>query len=174
MKRVLLHICCGVCSAHAYNKLAEDGYSVFGFFSNSNIEPEAEYLKRLDAAKKQADILGFEFIEDEYTPHKWLGYIKGFESEPENGKRCSLCYKFRLEKTFLYAKENGFDYFTTTLTISPHKNSKVINETGISTSKDRFLCEDFKKKDGFKKTIEISKKNGIYRQNYCGCRFSLR
>lgn len=115
-------------------------------------------------------------IEGDYAPDRWLKAVKGHEEDKEGGERCNICFNFRLEKTSEFAKENDFDIFTTTLTISPHKNSKMINLIGKElegTYNIIFLGSDFKKEDGYKKSIELSKRFGLYRQHYCGCIFSL-
>ena len=123
-----------------------------------------------DDKKNEIDRYGIE-------NQKWQTAISGLESEPEGGRRCEQCYKYRLEKTAKAAKENGFDIFTTTLTISPHKNATTINQIGNKISKEykiNYLESDFKKQDGFKKSIELSHKHNLYRQNYCGCKYSIR
>jgi len=174
MKFVLLHICCGICSSWAIQKLKDDGFQVTGFFYNPNIEPENEYLKRLEVAGKVVDLLKIRFIEGSYDSEKWAESVKGFEDEPEGGKRCTLCFKMRLEQTFIKAKEIGADHFATTLSISPHKNTDVINQIGRTIGGECFLGYDFKQQDGFKKANSFSKEQKLYRQNYCGCLFSIR
>ncbi|MCP4652208.1 MAG: epoxyqueuosine reductase QueH [Candidatus Omnitrophica bacterium] len=173
MKKVLLHICCGVCALHAIDRLKEDGFLVWGLFFNPNIYPHQEYQKRLDSCRCLKDLKSIELIEEQYLAQDWLDLCQGFEKEPENGRRCLLCYAMRLERTYELAKASKFDCFTTTLTISPHKNSRIINEMGNKIGGDYFLACDFKKEDGFKKTIELAKQNNFYRQNYCGCVYSL-
>jgi len=172
MKRVLLHICCGICSSWAIEKLKIDGFQVCGFFYNPNIQPEDEYIKRLAVAQKVAEFHGIGFLAGKYDPGKWQQEVKGWENEPENGKRCPFCFHLRLEETFRKAGELGIDYFTTTLTISPHKNFEVIKRIGVSLSPERFLAYNFKKEDGFKKSNEFSREHELYRQNYCGCLYS--
>jgi len=176
MQKVLLHVCCAPCSTYSIEKLQKD-YEVTLFFYNPCIFPEAEYKKRLENAKIVAKEMNCKLISPEYNHQEFLDFIKGFEDEPENGLRCLKCFEQRLSKTSEYAFENGFDFFITTLTISPHKNSKKIFKIAEKISKKNkidFLEIDFKKKDGFKKSIELSKKYHLYRQNYCGCEFSLR
>ena len=168
--KILLHVCCAPCSTQSIEELKKD-YDVTLFFYNPNIHPKEEYEKRLNEAKKISKILGLPLIEGEYDKDAWLEAVKGFENEPENGKRCAICYEFRLKKSSEKAKD--FDFFTTTLTISPHKNSEVINEIG-SKINHKFLKKNFKKKDGFRKSIELSKKHNLYRQDYCGCIYSLK
>lgn len=174
MKKVLLHICCGVCSSHAIEKLKFDGYEVTGFFYNPNIEPKQEYLKRLETAKEVCSLFGINLIDDIYDNDNWLGQVRGLEKEPEGALRCQRCYKMRLEKTWEKAKELGIDFIASTLSISPHKNTDVINQIGKNLSPDRFLPYNFKKEDGFKKTNQFAKDKDLYRQNYCGCLFGKR
>lgn len=174
MKKLLLHSCCGPCSTHVIDVLKND-YDLTIFYSNSNIFPIEEYKKRLQEQERYAKIMGIEVIEDEYDEEKYLEFVKGLEDEKEGGKRCKACFEFRLSRAADYAKNNGYDLFSTTLTVSPHKNSAVINEVGQKISKEKgieFLAESFKKQDGYKKSVEIAKKYNLYRQNYCGCRFS--
>ncbi len=172
MKKALLHICCAVCAAGCVQKLRNDGFEVTGFFYNPNIHPEEEYRKRLEAAKDVSKSLSFELIEGSYDKDSWTLSVKGLESEPEGGKRCQICFKSRLSVTATYAKDRGFGYFATTLSISPHKNVKVINEIGRLLSLEGFLDYDFKKEDGFKKTMDFAKDHNLFRQHYCGCIFS--
>ncbi len=172
MKKALLHICCAVCAAGCVQKFRDDGFEITGFFYNPNIHPEAEYLKRLEAAKESSKALGLELIEGPYDKDNWLLSVKGLENEPEGGRRCGICFKSRLSVAAKYAKDRGFGYFATTLSISPHKNAKVINEVGRSLSPECFLDYDFKKEDGFKKTMDFAKGHNFYRQHYCGCIFS--
>jgi predicted adenine nucleotide alpha hydrolase (AANH) superfamily ATPase len=173
MAGVLLHICCGVCSSGAIQRLLDDGYSVTGFFYNPNIHPEDEYRKRLEAAKAAGKILDIEMIIGEYGQERWMERIKGLETEPEGGRRCAQCFRMRLEETYKKAGELGLAYIASTLSISPHKNTDLINQIGRSIAQDVFLPYDFKKKDGFKKAIDFSKTNSLYRQNYCGCAYSI-
>ena len=170
--KILLHVCCAPCSTQSIEELKKD-YDVTLFFYNPNIHPKKEYEKRLNEAKKISKILDLPLIEGGYDKEAWLEAVKGFENEPETGKRCNICYEFRLNKSAQESKNEKFDFFTTTLTISPHKNSEVINEIG-SKINHKFLKKNFKKKDGFRKSIELSKKHNLYRQNYCGCIYSLR
>jgi len=172
MNRVLLHICCGICSSSAIEKLKGDGFEVHGLFYNPNIHPEEEYRRRLEVAKAVADILRIKLIETPYEQENWLTRVKGLENEPEGGGRCAVCFKIRLEYTAKIAKEQGLNYFTTTLSISPHKNTKLINETGRTINQECFLEYDFKKGEGFKNAIDFARKHKLYRQNYCGCIFS--
>jgi predicted adenine nucleotide alpha hydrolase (AANH) superfamily ATPase len=169
-------MCCAVCGAGVIEGLMKNNKTTL-FFSNSNIFPKREFEKRLENAKKISEIYGLELVADEYYHEGWLDFIKGLESEPEKGKRCLKCFEFNLKKTALKAKELEIDGFATTLTISPHKDSKRIFEIGKKIADKyniNFLEKDFKKNDGFKKSNELSNKYGLYRQNYCGCEFSLK
>ena len=171
MNKILLHVCCAPCSTHAIELLKED-YDVALFFSNSNIFPKEEYEKRLEDARKIAEIHDLELVVDDYNHTAWLEFIKGLEQEPERGKRCLKCFEFNLIRIAAYSIKEGFGAFTTTLTISPHKDTRKIFEIGKGLG--NFLAVDFKKKDGFKRSIELSKKYDLYRQSYCGCEFSMR
>jgi len=171
MKKVLLHVCCAPCSTHVVETLKKR-FSVTMFFSNSNIFPKEEYELRLENVKRIAALYDLLLVEDSYDHNAWLQYVRGLESEPEGGSRCTKCFEFNLARTAQYAKINNFDCFTTTLTVSPHKNSRIIFAIGRSLG--NFLEIDFKKRDGFKHSVELSKKYGLYRQNYCGCEFSLK
>jgi predicted adenine nucleotide alpha hydrolase (AANH) superfamily ATPase len=172
--KLLLHICCAPCSTEVIERLSPS-YEVTGFFYNPNIHPRREYELRLSELERFSKEEGFRYIPGEYDIKDWFGKTKGLEKEPEGGKRCKVCYRIRLEETAKAAKERGFDMFTTTLTISPHKNASIINSIGRELKRKygiKFLSKDFKKKDGFKKSVEHSKKHGLLRQDYCGCVFS--
>lgn len=172
--KVLLHICCGVCEAGAAEQLMTEGHEVTGYFYNPNIYPESEYEKRLLAARKATKELGTRMIEGPLNASEWLQTVKGFEDEPEGGKRCDICFRFRLGKTFLSLPESGCDVFTTTLTISPHKSAATINAIGSEIGGDKYLARDFKKKAGFQRANTLSKEWDIYRQRYCGCIYSIK
>jgi predicted adenine nucleotide alpha hydrolase (AANH) superfamily ATPase len=172
MEKILLHICCGVCSSSVVERLREEGYQPIGFFYNPNIHPQEEYLRREDTAKQAARILKFELIPASYDKDGWLVKTKGLENEPEGGRRCPVCFKMRLEETEKMARKMNIPKFTTTLSVSPHKNSAVINDIGSKLSPSNFLARDFKKHDGFKLAIEFSKRYNLYRQIYCGCIYS--
>ena len=174
MKKVLLHICCAGCASASIERLRNDGYWVEGFFYNPNIHPLAEYKRRKDDLLLIEKAFGISINIGEYNPKEWFALCGKYKDEPEGGYRCSLCYKLRLMRTYREAKERGFDFFTTTLTISPHKKSFFINRLGKEIGTDSYLEYDFKKKEGFKRSIEISRNLGLYRQNYCGCVFSLK
>jgi epoxyqueuosine reductase len=171
---ILLHICCGVCAAGAVNTLTDEGHTVTGFFYNPNIYPEEEYFKRLETAHKVARKLNFSLIVLPFEPEEWLSQAEPFKREPEGGKRCSICFRLRLQQTYDYLQKCGVDAFATTLSISPHKSAEVVNQIGREIGGARFLERDFKKKDGFKKTIQLARQWNLYQQNYCGCKYSIR
>jgi len=176
MRKLLLHVCCGPCSTHVITELGKE-YEIIIFFCNPNIYPKEEYERRLSASKEVAKKMNIGFIEGEYDFDLWNNSVKGFESEPEGGKRCDKCIEIRLKKTAELAKAQGFDIFSTTLTTGPQKSPKKINEIGKKVGGEfwiEFLSADFKKKDGHLKSIKMSNEMGIYRQNYCGCEFSMR
>jgi len=174
--RMLLHSCCTTCTAYPISLLKER-FDITLFYYNPNIFPEEEYNRRLADIRALADTSGTSLIEGKYDTAGWDNAAGHFPDEPEGGMRCPVCFNFRLEKTAETAREKGFDIFGTTLSISPHKNSKAINKAGdllaAKTGID-FYRADFKKKDGFKKAIDLSKKFSFYRQNYCGCKYSIR
>lgn len=174
--KMLLHSCCATCAAYPA-ELLKDDFDISLFYYNPNIFPEEEYYKRLADIKTLAYMTGNALIIGQYDKKEWDKATKHLAAEPEGGIRCSLCFGFRLKKTAETAKENGFDIFGTTLSISPHKSSKAIIETGdflaASTGID-FYGADLKKKDGFKKAMDLSGKYSFYRQDYCGCKYSIR
>ena len=172
--KVVLHICCGVCAAGAAQVLLSEGHEVTGYFYNPNIFPAEEYQRRLEASQQVAANLGFHVIEGLYEPADWYSVAAPFSNEPEGGKRCEVCYRLRLQQTCRYTVECGANLFTTTLTISPHKSALTINKTGQEVGGDKFLTRDFKKKEGFKRATQLARTWGLYRQNYCGCEYSLR
>jgi len=176
MKKLLLHVCCAPCSTHVINVLKQN-YDLTLFFYNPNVEPLNEYSLRLEAAEKFAEEIDIPMIVGDYDAIEWNNAIKGHENDEEGGERCSICFRFRLEKTAQTAKEKGFDLFTTTLTVSPYKNAPVINQIGKELSEKyniEFLESDFKKEDGYAHSIKLSKEHGLYRQDYCGCLFSKK
>jgi len=176
MRKLLLHVCCGPCSTEVMDRLARE-YDLSLLFFNPNISPKDEFERRALEAEKYAAARCIPITRGEYDHEAWLAAIKGMESEPEGGRRCAVCFGLRLAQAARIAKESGIGLFTTTLTISPHKNAKVVNENGLIASKEagvEFLESDFKKKDGFKKSLHLSKEAGMYRQDYCGCEFSKR
>ncbi len=173
MKRLLLHICCGVCAFYPIEYLKKKGFSVSGFFFNPNIYPPQEYTRRKENLLKVTSLTQIELVSEEYLFGEWLAMASPYSLEPQGGKRCLLCYRLRLETTYQKALNLNFDYFSTTLTISPHKDSKKIIEIGLGIDKERFLAIDFKKDGGFTETMKLAKKHNLYRQRYCGCKFSL-
>ncbi len=172
---VLLHICCAPCATACLERLKNDGYDVAGFFYNPNIQPRPEYEKRLQETMMLSSFFGFSLLSGEYDQDNWLKSIHGLENEPEGGKRCEICYRLRLIKTASIAERYGFEAFTTTLSVSPHKDFKKLKRIGEKVAEEyglTFLSYDFKKKDGFKRSIELSRVYNLYRQKYCGCLFS--
>lgn len=175
--RLLLHACCAPCASSVLNTLV-DYFDVTLFFYNPNIFPKSEFDARLDEMKRYIDLVhpNIEIIAPVWCENHFKDAIEGLEKEKEGGARCGECFKLRLLATSNEAKEKGFDYFATTLTVSPLKNAERINAIGEAFSTDgcKYLVSDFKKRDGYKKSIELSSKYGLYRQNYCGCIFSKR
>ncbi|MBU1036508.1 epoxyqueuosine reductase QueH [Patescibacteria group bacterium] len=176
MKKLLLHTCCGPCALYIVQQLQKN-YQVDLFFYNPNIYPESEYQRRLKEVRQWSDKNNLELIEGSYNHQEWLKKVLNLEKEPEGGLRCSVCFKQRLKNTAQFAKLNGYGIFATTLTISPHKNAELINQLGKSISVEHqidFYEADWKKDDGFKHSCELAKVEGFYRQDYCGCEFSIR
>ena len=172
--KLLLHSCCGPCSTAVIERL-KDYFDITVLYYNPNIEPYEEYLKRKKEQIRLLSELNIKHMDIDYLNEEYRNKVVGYEKEPENGGRCHICYRFRLEKTAKLVKENNFDYFATTLTVSPYKNAKVINEIGLELQNKyniKYLLSDFKKEDGYKRSIELSKKYELYRQDYCGCLFS--
>jgi hypothetical protein len=170
--RILLHVCCAPCSTAVIERLKEQGYDIKLFFSNSNIHPAEEFNKRIDEARKIALMLNLDLIEDAYDHDAWLAHISGLEDEPERGKRCLKCFAYSLGKTCIMAQKIGLPGFTTTLTVSRHKSSRDI--FSIGSTLPGFLTMDFKKQDGYTRSIILTKQFELYRQGYCGCEFSKR
>ena len=173
-KTILLHSCCGPCSSAVIERLREY-FDITVLYYNPNIEPNDEYIHRKNVQIELLNELGIPYIDTPYDNDYFHEITKGLESEPEGGARCHVCYGFRLRYTANVAKENNFDYFCTTLTVSPYKNSEVINKIGDSIGKElniKYLLSDFKKRDGYKRSIELSKKYNLYRQEYCGCLYA--
>ena len=173
--KILIHVCCGICGAYVIEKLKPEFRDLVLFFYNPNIHPEEEYLKRLEVAEKLSKIYDIFLIVGDYNPEKYFKAAQGYEKEPEGGARCPICFRLRLNEAAKTAKENGCDYFTTTLTMGPQKKAEIVNAVGREEAEKfgiKFWDDDFKKKDGFKKTMEIAKKHNFYRQNYCGCVYS--
>ena len=171
-KTVLLHSCCGPCASACVPRLKEAGRTVTMFFSNSNIDTQAEFERRLAAAQTLAAAEGVALVADDYRHDDWLRAVAdGFENEPEKGARCLRCYRYNLARTARYAAAHGFAAFTTSLTVSPHKPS---DKVFAATDDPAFLRMDFKKRDGFKLSVRRAGELGLYRQPYCGCEFSKR
>ncbi len=171
-KKILLHCCCAPCSTTCIERLIDEEYEIVLWFSNDNIYPKEEFSKRFMELLKVADIYNLKVIKDDYNHENWLEKVKGFESEKEGGKRCSLCFDYNLFLAYEKAKELNIPYFTTTLSVSRYKNSERI--FNIGSKYDGFLDKNFKKRDGYARSIRMSKELGLYRQKYCGCEFSLR
>lgn len=171
--KVLLHICCGTCASSTAERLMCEGYQVTGFFYNPNIHPVDEYKRRFNAAVEVARQLGFELIEGPYDRERWFEMVKGKEYSAEGGPRCEECFNMRLKKTHERFKRGVFDAFATTLTASPLKDVTLVNAIGRQIGGERFICADFKKKGGFARAMELSREWGLYRQDYCGCIYSL-
>jgi predicted adenine nucleotide alpha hydrolase (AANH) superfamily ATPase len=171
--KVLLHICCAVCATCCVERLRQEGHEVSGYFYNPNIQPQEEYLRRLKETKKLASRESFPLIVGDYDLDDWFAKIKGLEIEPEGGKRCLRCFSLRLKRAREVAKKKSFSAFTTTLTVSPHKDAQAINEIGRNIDNGLFLPRDFKKQNGFKRAQELSRQYNFYHQNYCGCIYSL-
>ena len=180
LKRVLLHACCAPCSSYCIEYLS-NYFEITIYYYNPNIDTDEEYDKRCNELKRfvsefktkyPVDVIDLGHLQEEYDRE-----VVGLENEPERGARCLKCYELRLRKSFEYAKANNFDYITTTLTLSPLKNSKVINEIGKKLEDEynfKYLYSDFKKKDGYKRSIVLSHEYNLYRQDYCGCKFSKK
>lgn len=174
-RKILVHVCCAPDALYVLG-LLRDEYDVTGFFTNGNIHPADEYSRRLEEARKVAGVLGVALLEDGYDPERWLRLTRKFADEPEKGRRCNVCYALRLQRTAETAAARGFDAFATVMSLSPWKKAAVINRIGRQFGRRhgvRFLEADFKKKDGFKKSVDLSRGHGLYRQNYCGCVYSL-
>lgn len=175
-EKVLLHCCCAVCAGYSIEKLFSLSYEPVLYWFNPNIYPLEEYERRFSELERYSKKLSLELIVPEQNPQDWLKFVKGLEREKEGGARCLKCFEYRLSAAAKAAKSRGIEKFTTTLTISPHKNSKNIFIEGNKSAKEQgltFLEIDFKKQDGFLKTMRIAKQENFYRQKYCGCEFSM-
>ena len=171
---LLLHICCAGCGAFVSQELKKQ-YNLSLFFYNPNIHPESEYRKREDEVRDIARKYDLPLIIEDYHHNKWLDDVKGLEAEPEKGKRCHRCYKYRMKKVAKKTKDLKFDFFSTTLSVSPFKVYKYIKEIGDDLAEKYnigFHDQDYKKKEGFKKASKLSRELNLYRQDYCGCEFS--
>lgn len=178
--RLLLHSCCAPCSSYCLGYLTEY-FNVDVFYYNPNITPYEEYVTRLSEQDRLLTEMpcaaGVKLIAGEYDNDAYEAAIRGLENEPEGGSRCVECFRLRLSKAAEVAKANGYEYFTTTLTISPLKNAEVINRIGEETAAKagvQWLPSDFKKKDGYKRSVELSAEYGLYRQSFCGCKYSKK
>lgn len=174
-KKLLLHCCCAPCATAVIERILPVIKPTLYYF-NPNTYPLNEYNKRLNELYKLAEIYSLEVIAEPYDDALFYNAVTGLENEKEGGSRCEKCIELRLEYTAKYAKENGYDGFTTTLSVSPHKNADFINRAGrkLSTSGCAYIDADFKKADGFLISTKLAKQYGLYRQNYCGCEFSRR
>lgn len=175
---LLLHSCCGPCSSAVLEKLTPH-FQVTVFFFNPCIHPAAEYEKRLSEQKRLIEEakLPVDLLEAVYDPQSYFALVKGLENAPEGGERCLVCFSQRLMSTAQAAKEHGYDFFTTTLTVSPHKNAENLNRIGQEVSHETgmpFLPADFKKRSGYLRSLELSKEYSLYRQDWCGCVYSMR
>lgn len=176
--KLLLHSCCAPCSSYCLSYLA-NYFDITIYYYNPNISPEDEYRKRVEEQKRLISELPVlhkvSFAEGVYNPDCFTDMAKGMENIPEGGARCFACYELRQREAALYAKKHGYDFFTTTLSISPHKNAQKLNEIGLKLQEEygvRYLVSDFKKKGGYQESIRLSKEYNLYRQNYCGCIYS--
>ena len=176
-KKLLLHSCCGPCSTACIEKLIKY-FDVTIFYYNPNIYPHEEFDKRLvNQEKVLKHFKGVKIVVPDYDEQIFLQNVKGLELQAEGGLRCEECFKLRLKQTAIYAKLNGYDYFGTTLTVSSHKDEQKINQIGLKIANEtnvNFLFADFKKRDGYKRSVDLSHEYGLYRQKYCGCRFSIK
>lgn len=173
---LLMHACCAPCSSACLDRL-KDAFDITVYYYNPNIDSETEHNKRAKEQKKLCNALNVKSIIENYNPDEFYAAAKGFEDAPEGGSRCEKCFYLRIKKTADTAKEKGFDFFTTTLTLSPLKNAALINEIGARVAEEtgiKLLPSDFKKRGGYQKSIELSREYGLYRQNYCGCVFSKK
>ena len=175
---LLMHSCCAPCSSYVMEYLSSC-FNMTMYFYNPNISPETEYSFRADELERLIGTLPhaneIKLVRAEYEPEKFFETARGLEALPEGGERCFRCYELRLRRAARYASENGYDYFCTTLSISPHKNAERLNEIGRALSEEygvRYLFSDFKKRNGYKRSCELSAKYSLYRQDYCGCTFS--
>jgi len=178
LKKLLLHSCCAPCSSYVLEYLSEY-FDITVFYFNPNISPEKEYQYRVEEEKRLIGSMPFahsvQFLEGIYEPARFYAAVKGYEHVKEGGERCFRCYELRLRETAIMAKKGEFDYFTTTLSISPLKNVEKLNQIGAMLSAEYgvpYLFSDFKKRNGYKRSIELSQEYHLYRQNYCGCVFS--
>lgn len=179
---ILMHVCCAPCSTYTLEYLSQYA-DVTVYFANSNIHPKAEYQRRAYVTQKFVNDFNektgnqVQYLEADYVPNEFFRTVHGLEKEPEGGDRCKVCYDYRLDKTAQMAVDLGFDYFGSALTISPHKNSQTINQVGIEVQKlyaTQYLPSDFKKNQGYQRSVEMCKEYDVYRQCYCGCVFAAQ
>ena len=176
-KKLILHICCAPDATVPGEELLKEGYRTIGFFYGSNIHPEEEFIKRADAVRSLCRIKGMDCHIMGYDPQTWISLTEGFASEPEGGKRCPLCFELQLGAAARYAVKIEAGCLTTTLTISPHKDPQVINKIGEKVASEhglQWIHRVWRKNDGFKRSVEESKLLGLYRQDHCGCIYSIR
>ncbi len=172
---IVLHACCAVCAGYPISLLPDKGYSPVVYFFNPNIHPKDEYTRRFEELKRYCKKKQIQIIIEEEDTNNWFEYVKGLEREPERGKRCQKCFEYRLLRTAKKSYEIGINNFTTTLFISPHKNRNDIIKAGEKAAQEyslNFIDIDFRKQDGFLKTMKIAKEENFYRQKYCGCIFA--
>lgn len=174
-KRLLLHSCCAPCSSHCLSELSPQ-IGVTVLYYNPNLDCAGEYEKRKREQLRFLRETGLaDFLDCDYAPEEYLAAVRGLEEEKEGGARCAVCFRLRLDRTAREAKARGFDYFATTLTVSPLKNAKLINTIGFAVAEEvgvRYLPSDFKKRGGYLHSVKLSEEYGLYRQDYCGCAFS--
>jgi len=169
--RLALHVCCGPCASAVIERLAED-YEVIAVWYNPNIDPAEEHDLRLEGMRRVAELSGVPLVELEHDPGAWAEACAGLMAEPEGGARCGVCFRMRLALVARWAEERGISALATTLTVSPHKSARRVNVLGQEVCRDRriaFVAEDFKQRDGFRRSVELSREWGIYRQTWCGC-----
>ena len=178
LPRLLLHCCCAPCASHVLESLSS-AYRITALFFNPNIEPRDEYDRRADEIKKLLSLAEYpspvDLLIAEYETAPFRAVAEPYADEPEGGRRCAVCFYLRLGEAAIRAKAGGYDFFATTLTVSPHKPAQKINDIGAGFAERfdvKYLQSDFKKRDGYKRSVELSKKYGLYRQQYCCCRFS--
>ncbi len=173
-EKVLLHVCCAPCATSVFEALAND-FRITAFFYNPNIQPLAEYHKRREQVELLCRRQNIALIIPEHDERTWVEKTAGLEHAPEGGRRCMICFEIRIARLAASARQRGITKVATTLSVSPHKNVRTINEIGAQASAPdiAFLERDFKKKDGYRRSCELSKTYGLYRQNYCGCLYSL-
>lgn len=174
-KRLLLHSCCAPCSSHCLSELSPR-IGVTVLYYNPNLDCAEEYEKRKREQIRFLRETGLaDFLDCDYAPEDYISAVRGLEEEKEGGARCAVCFRLRLDRTAREAKARGFDYFATTLTVSPLKNARLINEIGFAVAEEvgvKYLPSDFKKRGGYLHSVRLSEEYGLYRQDYCGCAFS--